>query len=172
MGFSLSNVIWYDCVFTWIKYFDLTWLDLFIYDRCRRSSAAGTPVKYECDSRNLTCIFARSIILLTEKLTNRALVTPTPVRRMLGFQPSTRSKMLTHLANIRSFTALIECRWMTFYQCMLSSGTNKVAYITKWTLGKSIWLSWKNKILIRKKIDLLNFTDDQPEFKIQGQCHG
>ena len=27
MGFSLSNVIWYDCVFTWIKYFDLTWLD-------------------------------------------------------------------------------------------------------------------------------------------------
>ena len=40
--------------------------------------AAGTPVKYECDSRNLTCTFARSKILLTEKLTNGALVTPTP----------------------------------------------------------------------------------------------
>ena len=51
----------------------------FIFDRCRRSSAAGTPVKYEYDSRNLACSFARSKILLTEKLTNGALVTPTPV---------------------------------------------------------------------------------------------
>ena len=42
------------------------------------SWAAGTPVKYECDSRNLTCTFARPKILLTEKLKNGALVTPTP----------------------------------------------------------------------------------------------
>ena len=48
----------------------------FIFDRCRRSSAAATPVKYECDSKNLTCTFAISKILLTEKLTNGALVTP------------------------------------------------------------------------------------------------
>ena len=45
---------------------------------CHRSAAAVTLVKYECDSRNLTCTFARSKILLTEKLTNGALVTPTP----------------------------------------------------------------------------------------------
>ena len=36
------------------------------------------PVKYECESKNLTVTFARSKILLTEKLTNEALVTPTP----------------------------------------------------------------------------------------------
>ena len=52
--------------------------DWFIFDRCRCSSAAGTPVKYECDSRNPTCTFSRSKIFLTEKLTNRALVSPTP----------------------------------------------------------------------------------------------
>ena len=39
---------------------------------------AMTPVKYECDSGNLTGTFARSKILLTEKLANGALVTPTP----------------------------------------------------------------------------------------------
>ena len=37
-----------------------------------------SPVKYECDSWNLTGAFARSKILLTEKLANGALVTPTP----------------------------------------------------------------------------------------------
>ena len=36
------------------------------------------PVKYECESKNLTVTFARSKILLTEKLTNGALVAPTP----------------------------------------------------------------------------------------------
>ena len=36
------------------------------------------PVKYKCDSNNLRGIFDRSKILLTEKLTNGALVTPTP----------------------------------------------------------------------------------------------
>ena len=49
-----------------------------IFGRCRRSSAAGTPAKYECYSRNPTGTFARSNILLTEKLANEALVTPTP----------------------------------------------------------------------------------------------
>ena len=29
----------------------------FIFDRSPRSSAVMTPVKYECDSRNLTCTF-------------------------------------------------------------------------------------------------------------------
>ena len=48
----------------------------FIFDRCRRSSAAVAPVKYKCDSNNLRITFARSKILLTEKLTNGPLVPP------------------------------------------------------------------------------------------------
>ena len=51
---------------------------MFILDRCRRSSAAVAHVKYKCDLNNLKDSFARSKILLTEKLTNRALVTRTP----------------------------------------------------------------------------------------------
>ena len=47
-------------------------------DRCCRSLGAVTPVKYECDANNLTGNFARPKILLAEKLTNGALVTPTP----------------------------------------------------------------------------------------------
>ena len=49
----------------------------FIFGRCRRSQAAVTPGKYECDSKNLRDTFVRSKILLTEKLTNGALVIPT-----------------------------------------------------------------------------------------------
>ena len=52
----------------------------FIFGRCC-NSAAVTPAKYEYHSRNLTGIFASSKILLTKKLTNGALVTPTPGRQ-------------------------------------------------------------------------------------------
>ena len=52
---------------------------MFIFGRCRRSSAAVTLVKYECESGNLTGTFARSKISLTEKLANGDLVTPTHV---------------------------------------------------------------------------------------------
>ena len=47
---------------------------------CHRSWAAATPVKYEFDLKNLKENFARSKILLMEKLTNGALVTPHPRR--------------------------------------------------------------------------------------------
>ena len=50
----------------------------FIFDMCHRSWAAVTPVKYECDSKNLTVTLAGSKYLLTEKLANGALATPTP----------------------------------------------------------------------------------------------
>ena len=53
----------------------------FIFDRCHRSKAAATPVKYECDSRNLTGNFAQSNISITEKFTNGASVTPSVVIR-------------------------------------------------------------------------------------------
>ena len=39
-----------------------------------------TPVKYKCAAKNLTSTFAGLKIVLTEKLTNGALVTPTPDR--------------------------------------------------------------------------------------------
>ena len=51
---------------------------MFMFDRCHRSSAAVALVKYKCDSNNLRGTFTRSKILLTEKLTSGALVTPTP----------------------------------------------------------------------------------------------
>ena len=50
----------------------------FIFERGHRSSATVASVKYKCDSNNLRGSFGRSKILLTEKLTNGALVTPTP----------------------------------------------------------------------------------------------
>ena len=51
---------------------------MFIFGRCRHSSAAVTHVEYEGDSNILTGTWARSKILFMEKLTNGALVTPTP----------------------------------------------------------------------------------------------
>ena len=55
---------------------------LFMFNRCGRSSAAMAPVKYNCNLNNLRGTFTRSKILLTEKLTNGALVTPTPDWRL------------------------------------------------------------------------------------------
>ena len=51
---------------------------MFIFDRCRRSSAAATPAENECDAKNLTGALTGWKILLTEKLTSGALVTPNP----------------------------------------------------------------------------------------------
>ena len=49
-----------------------------IFGICRPGLAAMTSVKYGCDLTILTRACARSKISLTEKLTNGALVTPTP----------------------------------------------------------------------------------------------
>ena len=76
-----------------------------------------TPVKYECDSRNLTGTFARSKILLTEKLANGALVTPTPDQQQgksEGFDCCNRPSNL-RLDSNRQFFSLcdLEIWWMT-----------------------------------------------------------
>ena len=60
-------------------------------DRCCCSPAAVTPVRYEWDSRNVAGTFVRSKIFLVGKLTNRALVTPTPDN---GCGPMARSHYL------------------------------------------------------------------------------
>ena len=49
-----------------------------IFHMCYCSAASVTPVKYELDSKNVTSTFTRLKVLLMEKLTNGALVTPTP----------------------------------------------------------------------------------------------
>ena len=51
----------------------------FISDRCHRTWAAETPDKYKRDRKYLTYTFAKSKFHVNEKLTNEALVTPTPV---------------------------------------------------------------------------------------------
>ena len=51
----------------------------FIFDSCRRRSAAVIRVKYEGDSKNLTGIYAKSNISITNKPANGALITCTPV---------------------------------------------------------------------------------------------
>ena len=53
----------------------------FIFDRCHRRLAAVTPVKCECDLKNLTSTFAKSKFSLTEKWTNGTLVTTHPWTR-------------------------------------------------------------------------------------------
>ena len=50
----------------------------YIFDRCHRSWAAETPGRYEHDWKYLTYTFAESKFPVTEKITNWALVTPTP----------------------------------------------------------------------------------------------
>ena len=50
----------------------------FILSRCHRSWATETPGKYGHDLMYLTYTFAKSTFPVTEKLMNRALVTPTP----------------------------------------------------------------------------------------------
>ena len=52
---------------------------MFIFVRCHRSYAALTPVKYEHDLKNLTRDFILSETYVTKKITNGALVPPTPV---------------------------------------------------------------------------------------------
>ena len=50
---------------------------MFVVDRCHRSRAVETPDKYERDWKYLNYTFTKSTFVVTEKLTNGGLVTPT-----------------------------------------------------------------------------------------------
>ena len=50
----------------------------FIFGRCRRSSAAVTAVKYECDSRNLTGTFAWLKIFAYREINKQSFSNPHP----------------------------------------------------------------------------------------------
>ena len=60
------------------------------------------------------------------------------IRRTLGLPLCTRSKLLPHLAGNQSFTRQVECRWLKFYQCMLTSENEKISYIGKISLDNAI----------------------------------
>ena len=60
-----------------------------------------TPVKYEWDLKNVTDTFARSTILLTEKLTNGTLVTPTMGLSKIKAERESRGEYLNSLLIIR-----------------------------------------------------------------------
>ena len=55
---------------------------MFIFDRCHRSSAAATPVKYERDIQWLTCILVMRKNEENNGTGEIGLVTPTPVQTM------------------------------------------------------------------------------------------
>ena len=52
---------------------------MFIFDRCRRSSAAVTPVKYEWNLKNVTGTFARLKIFACGEIDERDFSNPLPV---------------------------------------------------------------------------------------------
>ena len=64
------------------------------------------------------------------------------------------SKLLPHLVGNQSFTQQVECRWIIFYQCMLTGESQKISYIGKRSLDNAIGcLGKKNIIYIRNKFD-------------------
>ena len=67
-----------------------------------------TPVKYEWDLKNVTV--ARSKILLTEKLTNGTLVTPTPVRMLLAVYLDSHCTRLLHSPSLMDARLSLDLR--------------------------------------------------------------
>ena len=92
----ISSVPLFSEYFRIIKAHVYYWISR-LFDRCRRSLAAVAPVKCRYDSNNLRGTFGKSNILLTGKLTNGVIVTPTPgdSSRMGVFLPTSQFAMKT-----------------------------------------------------------------------------
>ena len=85
---------------------------MFIFGTCSRSLAVVTSVKYGCDLKNLTCTFARSKILLTDKLTNGALVTSTPVlHQVCVLETPKLSHELCYIIRVYDIRCDEMCEW-------------------------------------------------------------
>ena len=114
-----------------------------IFDRCHRSWAAVTPVKYGRYSRNQTSIFAKSKMSLMEKLT--ALVTPTH-----NLQMSCRDTTTWQCTRIASSVINVICPiWK--YTSHLGTGT----FHKRPSLKIMIIQSWKwIQMYKKKKCDL------------------
>ena len=76
----ISSVRLFSYFFSIVKHMLTIKLHLYIW---QASPAMVAPVKCKCDSNNLRDTLTRSKILLTEKLTNGALVTPTSAKLLL-----------------------------------------------------------------------------------------
>ena len=88
----------------------------YMFRRCHRSSTAATPVKYKCDSRNLTDTFARSKIVLVEELANGTLVTPNPeLCIMRSYMVSFRIYQTYYPSYFTNFTQCID--WVISHIC-------------------------------------------------------
>ena len=115
----------------------------FIFDRCRGSSAVAAPVKYKCDSNNLRDSFGRSKILLTEKLTNGALVTPSPTLRD-GVVTSTRFLHRRPLMINRNTP--IACSGLRCFWNRYGSSVSKLNGLSKKRIYNDIRLWWISNI--------------------------
>ena len=109
----------------------------FIFDRCHRSSAAVTPVKYECDWGDLRSTFAKSILSLTEKLMDAALVihvvTPT-------LEPLSTS--ILHWSFCTTLQLSIHCGAIITKK---THNKHPEAYLWGWTIWVSI-MTWNSDL--------------------------
>ena len=111
---------------------------MLIFDKCRRSSAAVTPVKYECDANNLRGTFARSKILLTEKLTNGALVTPTPAHLPVANISYARKRSLEIL--LSECETMLQCDVVSHSLSAFTKGSPNTLWMPiHMTLSHRIW---------------------------------
>ena len=104
---------------------------VYIFDRCRHSSAAVAPVKYKCDSNNLRVTFTRSNILLTEKLKNGTLVTPTPGDGLVPDYGS-RGGSAPGASNVRSVTLTVLYGFSSYQAQMIISMRECVTHNDFW----------------------------------------
>ena len=63
------------------------------------------------------------------------------------------SKLFPHLARNQSFTRQDECRWLKFYQCLLTSENEKISYIGKSSSDNAIGCLGKNRTYNRNTLD-------------------
>ena len=96
---------------------------------CRRSSAALTPVKYEWDSKNVTGTFARKKIVLTEKLVNGALSTPTLDFSVFKAQLGEVHSIVPHVYGVQEI--LQECKPSIFGNLSCDAICSSLLYVIK-----------------------------------------
>ena len=114
-----------------------------IFVRCRRSLAVVTSVKYGCNLKDLLCTFVGSTISLTEKLTNGALVTPTPglnnpISDCLGQQENERASINSVAVRPKSTLQVTKFLNSFTYCPVLVYSMAKATHVT----GSATWMQW------------------------------
>ena len=91
----ISSVPLFSQFFIIVKTYFKCWISRLYLTSVAAAQLRRHLLNIECDSRNLTCTFTWSKILLTEKLTHGALVTPTPDPLWLYYKKSKIDTLLT-----------------------------------------------------------------------------